>query len=98
MNGYFDSIGDLWIEVNATQMPKSVVNSGVLLDGQVAITQINLTDYIRKAVRPNWLHAAMTPTSAEVTIIGNTPTTGGNLTAEDYDRWLNTIPQPIEPA
>lgn len=46
---------------------------------------------------PEWARVALTPESAKITIVGNTPTTGGNLTAADYDRWLNTIPQPIEP-
>lgn len=31
------------------------------------------------------------------TIVGNTPTTGGKLTADDYSKWLATIPEPIEP-
>ncbi len=46
---------------------------------------------------PEWAQAAMTPASAQVTVVGNTPTIGGKFTSKDYDNWLATIPEPIEP-
>ncbi len=52
---------------------------------------------LRLAKLPNWAQAALTPESANITIVGNTPTTGGNLTAQQHSDWLATIPDPIEP-
>lgn len=101
MTARFDESGNLWVDVELGLLPPYVIHSafatsspGLAPGTFTAVTQINLTDYIRKLMRPDWVNAALTSSSAQVTIVGNTPTTGGKL---DYSKWLATIPEPIEP-
>jgi hypothetical protein len=59
MTGRFDEKGDLWIEVELTSLPRDVVSSGFVISHNEplwgvaggrsrAVTEINLTKYMRK--------------------------------------------------
>jgi hypothetical protein len=87
MTGSFDLDNDLWIDVDASTLPagfprdacSTMTRCEEINGAYKAVTSINLTRYIRHLMRPDWLNAALTSSSANITIVGNTPTTGGEI-------------------
>lgn len=99
MTGRFDDAGDLWVPVQAgytSSLPLGIMSGfatsapGPVPGTYTSVTEINLTAYIRGLMRPDWVNAALTSSSANVTV-------GQKLSDQQMQDWLATIPQPIEP-
>lgn len=76
MIGRVDENGNLWIQVAAATVPPAFPKElQGLLDVSHATREINLTAYMRRAKLPAWAQAALTSSSADITIVGNAPTT-----------------------
>lgn len=63
----------------------------------------NRIDELHALIGPHWTRAAVAEqfgarsSSYKVTIVGNTPTTGGKLSEQNWQDWLKSIPDPVEP-
>jgi hypothetical protein len=70
MSGRFDENGNLWIKVAAETVPAAFPKElQGLLDTSRRAREINLTGYIRLAKLPGWAQAALSSSTADITIV-----------------------------
>lgn len=77
MTNHFDKAGSLWVGVDASTIPETfpegmlgnvLFSESTVLGMGIGVRELNLTAYIRSLTKPDWVNAALTSTSANISV------------------------------